>query len=334
MAKRTAQKSATKSVKQSSAHAKKTDPAKPGPLVKQRRLQTPTYKTFRLSKRIVHPKVKLRGGRHIFRAGTKQLLANWRLFGLFVVTNVVLTFLLVRGFGTHAQLPYLKSVYQELTGSSGGLQTGLNLMGALVGSGNNPSTEVGGAYQAMVLILISLAIIWSLRQLASGAAVRLRDAFYKGMYPLIPFLLVLGVVVIQLIPMYAAVSLYVLIINTGIAATLVEQVLWLSLIALLLLWSLYMLVASLFALYIVTLPDMAPLAALRSARRLVQHRRWLVMRRLLFLPFMLLVLAVVLLLPLVLWLTPVAEWAFVVLSAVVPLIVHSYMYGLYRELIA
>lgn len=332
MAKRTAQKSTKRPPKDSTVAARPK--AAQRKVSKQRRLQAPVYKSFHLSRRIAHPKTKVMGGGRIFRTSLRLLFANWRLFGLLALANLALTFFLVRGFGSHAQLPYVKSVYQELTGSSGGLRTGLNLVGALVGSGNNPSGEVGGAYQAMLLVVMSLAAIWALRQLTCGAAIRLRDAFYKGMYPLVPFLLVLLVVAIQLIPMYAAVSLYVLIIGTGIAATLVEQVLWLCLIALLALWSLYMLVASLFALYIVTLPDMTPLAALRSARRLVLYRRWMVMRRVLFLPFILLFLALVLLLPLVLWLTPVAEWAFVGFSAVMPLVVHSYMYSLYRELIA
>ncbi len=39
--------------------------------------------------------------------------------------------------------------------------------------------------------------------------------------------------------------------------------------------------SSLFALYIVTLPDMTPMKALRSARELARYRRWTVLRKIL-----------------------------------------------------
>ena len=54
-----------------------------------------------------------------------------------------------------------------------------------------------------------------------------------------------------------------------------------------------------FALYIVTLPDMTPMKALRSARELVRYRRWTVLRKVLFLPLMLLVVAAIIMVPII-----------------------------------
>jgi hypothetical protein len=94
-----------------------------------------------------------------------------------------------------------------------------------------------------------------------------------------------------------------------------------------------MLASSLFALYIVTLPGMTPIRALRSARGLVRYRRWTVIRKILWLPLLLLLVAAVIMLPIIIWLTAVAQWVFFILSMFALLAVHSYMYALYRELL-
>jgi uncharacterized membrane protein len=84
----------------------------------------------------------------------------------------------------------------------------------------------------------------------------------------------------------------------------------------------------------VTLPDMTPMKAIRSARGLVKSRRWLVLRKILFLPLVLFILAGVIMLPFLLAVASIASWVFFVLSICTLAIVNSYMYALYRELIA
>ena len=94
-----------------------------------------------------------------------------------------------------------------------------------------------------------------------------------------------------------------------------------------------MICSSLFALYIVTLPNVTPMKALRSARQLVLHRRFLVLRKILFMPLALLVLGAIIMIPLIIFLTFAAEWIFFLLSMFVLTVVHAYMYTLYRELL-
>ena len=89
------------------------------------------------------------------------------------------------------------------------------------------------------------------------------------MYPLIPFILVLLVCCLQLLPLIIGSSLYSLVVSNGIAVQPIEKFVWALLFASLALLSLYMITSSLFALYISTLPDMTPMKALRSARELV-----------------------------------------------------------------
>jgi K+-sensing histidine kinase KdpD len=83
----------------------------------------------------------------------------------------------------------------------------------------------------------------------------------------------------------------------------------------------------------VTLPDMTPLKALRSARELVRYRRWTILLRVLFLPVLLLLAAAIIMVPIITLLTPLTKWMIFLLSMIAIAVVHSYMYSLYRELL-
>lgn len=266
------------------------------------------------------------------------LRRHWLLFVGIVAVYAVLDILLVRGFGSGMNLTSAKSTLDHLfTGQVAQLTAGFSLFVLLVSSGNSGTSgakdAAGSGYQLILILVMSLAIIWTLRQLYAGARVRVRDGFYRGMSQLVPFVLVLLVVGLQLIPVVLGMWLYNIVANNGIAALGVEKALWAIAMSLLALTSLYMITSSLFALYIATLPDMTPLKALRSARQLVRYRRWTVMRKVVFLPLALLVMAAVVMIPLILFVTPVASWAFFALTLVGLPIIHGYMYALYRELI-
>jgi hypothetical protein len=144
---------------------------------------------------------------------------------------------------------------------------------------------------------------------------------------------VLFVIGIQLLPLLAGNWLYATVIGGGIAVTGLEKLIWILLVILLILLSLYMVSSSVFALYISTLPDMTPLSALRSAREIVRYRRWVVMRKVLFLPVCLLIIGALIMVPLIIFVTPLAEWVYFGLSMLSLAVIHSYMYSLYRELL-
>jgi hypothetical protein len=223
---------------------------------------------------------------------------------------------------------------QASAGHIDALASGLSVFALLVGSAGNNSNPTAGAYQLFLALMASLAIIWALRQVLAGTKkVRIRDTYYRGMYPLVPFILVLIVIALQLVPLLVGSTVYSLVINNGIAVLTVEKLVWALLYAVLALLSFYMVSSSLFALYIVTLPDMTPLKALRSARELVRYRRWTVLRKILCLPIILLAVAAVIMLPIIVWLTALAQWVFFLLTMFSLVGVHAYMYVLYRELL-
>lgn len=302
-----------------------------------RKLEPPKYKSFRLSKRIRQPKQHLPSGRKIFKKATRLLWNNKRLFLGILLIYCLASLVLVKGLSITNDLKSTKDTLDETVGGGWGhVVTGVTLLTLLAGTINNPATEVGGAYQSLLFVIVSLVTIWALRKsLANKSKIKIqaREAYYQGLYPMIPFVIVIVVIGLQLIPVMLANFLYSIVISGGLAVTVLEKALWIMLFLLLVLLSCYMITSSLFALYIVTLPDVRPMQALRSARELVRYRRPLVMRRLLFLPVALLFLSIIIMLPFVFLSPSFAEWLFFFVSMGWVVVAHSYLYMLYKELL-
>jgi len=298
-----------------------------------RRLRRPKH-SFRMRAQIKQNHKKLPNAFRLFKDSLTHILKYWKVFLGITVIYLLLTILLVKGFGVSSNVGQLKSNLQSVFhGNIGAFTTGLTIFGVLLGSAGKASSDVAGAYQSILLIVTSLALIWALRQTHAKIKISVKDCFYRGMYPLIQFILVLLVIGIQLIPILIAAFLYNFIFSNGIAVKWYEQIGWTIAIILLSLWSLYLLSSSIFALYIVTLPDVRPLQAIRSARELVRYRRWSVLRKIVFLPIVLLLVGALIILPLIIFAAPVVEWVFFGLTMTVLAIVHSYMYGLYRQML-
>jgi hypothetical protein len=261
----------------------------------------------------------------------------WQHKQLFIGITLVyglLNLVLVQGLASSTDVTSLKSTLnQAFSGQLGSLASSLSIFAVLVSSAGNGSSQTAGAYQLFIGLVTSLAVIWALRQTLAGATIRIRDSYYRGMYPLVPFILVLTVIGFQLIPLLIGSTLYNLVIGNGIAVHFIEKLLWGALFAASAALSFYWISSSLFALYIVTLPDMTPLKALRSARDLVRGRRWVVLRKLLWLPIVLIIAAAIIMVPIIIFLTPLAQWVFFLLTMFGLVAVHSYMYTLYRELL-
>lgn len=299
---------------------------------KPRRLHLPAYKPLRF-KRIKYPE-KLPSSWRLTTQAVRLFMTRPGLFLGITLVYALLTIVLVRGLGAGADITSLKTQLDLGPSGLAQLLTGVSVLTALFTSSGTSSGDTSGAYQLIVGLIISLATIWAARQTLAGQRVRLRDAFYKGMYPLVPFVLVLLVVIVESVPLLVGAWLYTTVITNGIAATPVENIIWATVCLLLVVISLYMLCSSLFALYNVTLPDMTPLKALRSARQLVRYRRGQVFRKLLYLPFASILALCVLMVPAILWLAPLAPWLFFALTTFVLVAVHLYMYTLYKALLA
>ncbi|HEX7963967.1 MAG TPA: hypothetical protein VF466_05265 [Candidatus Saccharimonadales bacterium] len=259
---------------------------------------------------------------------------NWPILLGLALIYVALDLVLVQGLNSTSNLNSIKSALDVSPGKGlGRIGDGISLYTYLIGASGTSVAPTAGAYQFVLALVMSLATVWALRQIYAGRDIRLRDPFYYGMFPLVTFVLVLLMVVLHLLPFALGSALYGMITGNGLATTWMEQFTFLFVFLALAAVSLYMLCSSLMALYIVTLPEVSPMAALRSARDLVSHRRWTLMRKIIFLPAALLVMAGVILVPVVLFVTPAAPWIFTVVAALVLVLTHSYMYALYRSLL-
>ncbi len=299
-----------------------------------RMLKKQQYKSFRLHRKIRPYQPPLPKARKLFRQSLALLRSRWRVFAGIAVIYLVLLMILVKGFTSTLDIQGTKSVLDQFyLGFSGKALTAAALFGSLASSSGSGPSPTASVYQTFIIVMTILATVWVVRQQRSQEKIRVRDAYYQGMYPLVPFILITVVMGFQLIPLGIGGWLYTATINGGIAVTAIEKVLWILMIILLSLLSLYMLISSLFALYIVTLPNMTPMRALRSARQLTLHRRWTIIRKIMYLTFMLVLLAALTMLPFILWLPQIAEWVFFSISSLGLLIPVAYLYTLYRELL-
>jgi len=204
---------------------------------------------------------------------------------------------------------------------------------SLVGSAGAGGSQTASILQSVLIILESLVIIWALRQLLAGNAIRVKQAYYQAMAPLIPFVLVIAVIFIQLLPLTLGAPIIGTILATIFSSGGLLTTLFVLIFSALAIWSFYMISSSVFALYIVTLPDMQPRQALRSAKNLVRFRRWPLMRRIFFLPIFIVVVMAALVVPLILFVSFLVAPVFYILSMLVILFVHTYLYSLYRSLL-
>jgi hypothetical protein len=310
----------------------KTPTADKKPVKGPRKLKTGSYKSFKLQKPIKTAEPTLPSAFKLLKGTFSVMKQNWKPFLGIIVVYGLLNLMLVQSFNA-SDIDKTKNNLDGMNqGTFGGVLSSTMLFVYMASSSGNVSNSTAGAYQLFLTLITSLALIWTLREIYAGKKVRIRDGFYWGMYPFIQFLVVIFVAVIQLLPVIVAGYVYNLV-TSGIAATGVESLLWAVTFALFGVLSLYMLSSSLFALYIVCLPDMQPMEALKSARELVRYRRWTVMRKLIFLPIFLLVSGAILIIPLIYFAPVIAGITFLLTSMFGLPIIHGYIYRLYRELL-
>lgn len=263
--------------------------------------------------------------------GVSILIREWRTIAVVLVVYFVLTVIFSSGLGSSSTISQLKTnIANSSNGGSTSVKTGLSVFSSLVGATLvSSSTNSGG--QTVLFLIFSLVIIWLLRQFFMDKHPKARDAFYKSLYPLIPFFLIFLLLFLELVPASIAAYIYALVHNSGLDSNLFEKILWAIGCLGLVFLSLYLVVSSIFALYIVTLPDMTPMKALRSSWGLVKKRRWTFYRKVLFLPIVLVLIMGILTVLFIIVAPAVAGWVFLLLTIASVAVSHSYMYTLYRE---
>lgn len=295
----------------------------------------PVYKSFRLHKHIKTHRPPIATWWELTYMSLQLMWVNRRALFSFTIVYGVLTILLVRGFTSPIDTSELELLYEDLFGGElSALTTSLTTFGLLLGASAEVGGDIAQIYQSILILLASLAIIWLYRQQQAGNRVTMKEAFYRGMYPLVPFLLILGVIALQFLPGLIGNFIYTAAITGDLLFGAFEHALMITMMLSLLLLSLYMISSSGIALYIVTLPEMTPLHALREARELVRHRRLAVLLRFIMLILIVLFILLITTVPVIFFAPAFAEWVFFLLTILAVPFVHGYLFSLYREVLA
>jgi hypothetical protein len=319
--------------KPKNAKAAETKPTAKESEKKPRELKKAGYTSFKLSKRVKRDIAKMPGVFTILRESLALLWQHkWRFLGILTIFGL-LQIILVQGILGSDFNEVVAAVKDALNTDKPSFDITIALFAYLIGTSGSASTSNGNVYQILLVLVASLALIWALRQLTAGTKIRIRDAYYKGMHPIIPFILVFLTVLLETIPLLIGVWLFNTVRVEGIAPSVFEQVFWFAVAGLFALLSIYLLIASVIALYVSALPDMTPFRALRSAHRLVKFRRIAVLWRILFLGIVYIVVLAAIVLPVISIAPTYAPWAFYLVTVLLLAVVHSYMYRLYRELL-
>lgn len=292
------------------------------------------HRTFKLTKKQTIATKPLPTIKKLIGDTFSLILNNKKIFFGITIIFALLQFIFTKGLGSAFDIVQTKQELQDYLGDEGqSLDTSYALFNYLLGSFNGQINGAAGTYQLFFTVAVILAVIWLSRQILAGEKPQIRDGFYKGMYPVIPFVLVLVVISLQMLPALIGNFVFSTVLENGLAVTFLEKFIWFLLFAILLLFSLYMLLSSVFALNIVTLPDVRPLKSLRSARELVLHRRAGIFARILVLPILGFLLSVLVFVPLIMFATVLVEPIFLLFSSFGIVLMTVYMYNFYRALL-
>lgn len=281
----------------------------------------------------------------------KTLWTNRNTFILLALTYALLTVLMV---GMASQSTYTTIVDTLNTAGGDALNGGWGEIGkasllfatAATGGLSQTLSDVQQVYAGLILLLAWLTSVWLLRNILAGRKVKLRDGLYSAGSPILSTFIVLMVFLVQMIPMALALVGYGAALASGLLLGGVEAMLFWIVAGLLTTLSLYWTTSTFFALVIVTLPGMYPFRAIKTAGDLVIGRRLRILLRFLWMVTSAIVVWALVMIPIILldsWVKgvwPAIEWlptvpvVLLILSSLTVVWVSSYVYLLYRKVVA
>ena len=281
----------------------------------------------------------------------KILAKNWRLFLpltiLIVLANIILVGLMSQESYKTFQTNLDDSIEESGIANVGKVaKASLILISTITTGGlNNGMSEAQQIFAVLLFVTIWLVAIYLLRHILAQHKVKLRDALYNAMSPLIPSLMVFAVLILYLIPIFIFIIFYSAAVTTEFFSTPFYACLFWVFASLLILLSLYLVPNALLALVAVSAPGIYPMLALRTATDLMQGRRIKFIIRLIFVLFFMAVFWIVIMVPIILldqWLKSMWGWAesipfvsFMLLLMTVMSAIYftAYIYLFYRRML-
>lgn len=311
------------------------------------------HRTFKRTYRRDYKRSLALPGYWSFTASTLSLIKAHKAAFLWMGATygiLVAVFLSIGSQELYSQLSEaLRNTSNQIFSSGDGVkpieEAALLLFSAVTGGYRADMTPVQQVYAATFGLLIWLTTIWLVRSALAGGKPKFRDGLYNAGAPIVPTFLVSIVALVQLIPAAIAVLFMSSASQSGVFSDGVEAMLFWSGAVLFILLSLYWLVATFFALIIVTLPGMYPLRALRSAGDIVTGRRVRILLRMLWMLGVVIATLVVTMIPIIIldaWIKgffeaiqwiPIVPVSFLLVSTITLVWSGVYIYMLYRKVV-
>ena len=310
------------------------------------------HRSFRLTRRRDYKRALSLPGYFAFNHYVfKTLKEHKKTFLLLAIFSAVITALLV---GIMSQDSY-KTISDTLDTTTEGFFTGgwgqigkasLLFLSSVTGGLSSSLTELQQALYVVIILFTWLISVWLLRNLLAGHKVKLRDGLYSAGSPVIATFIAAMVLLVQLLPFALALIAYGAASTTGLLDSGIEAMLFWFAAGLLTLLSVYWITSTIFALVIVTLPGMYPFKAIKISGDLVVGRRLRIMLRLIWMIVSTLLVWAVILIPIIMfdaWVKgvwsavsgiPTVPIVVLLLSSLTTIWVSSYVYLLYRRIVA
>lgn len=251
-----------------------------------------------------------------------------------VVTYIFLSVLLVINISSFTSISSVKSSYIHGISTLGAnLKASFSTFGSvsgILGSSNSASSSV---IQYLLFLIFGLVFIKGIREANRSHKLKFSDGIYNSTSSFIQFLLVTILLVAEVIPVIISLYLAQTVLQNGIATGFGEKLIWVIISGLIFAGGWFLVVSSIFAIFIATLPDMKPWASVKSSWKLVKKRRLLISRKILgallslFLIFGIIGFLLIFMLPVI------SAWVLLVIGMVIMLVIYTYLYSLYKELI-
>ncbi len=254
---------------------------------------------------------------------------NWKMFAIFTIIYGLFMLVLVQSPAKFSITDIKLTITDSLPEQS---DNSTLIAGVLVGESTDIGS-LGATYGVFLFIIFSLAMIYLLRAMYEGKQVRVRDGFYKGMYGLVPAIILYAIIMLQLLPMAIGGIIFSIVSLYGIAVNIVESIIIWTVLGAFILLSVYYLSASIMAVYLVTLPDVTPLEALKQAKKIVKGRRGKIMARLITGSIVYMIVAGAGLVFAIAVVPAVAVYWWWLVGVVALPVAHAYLYNLYRSLL-
>ena len=240
---------------------------------------------------------------HIF-ATFKAIFKNWKLFlPLLIIaalSSVVFIGLMDEKTYQEFQEVLDQTSEQMGTGDIGPVaKSGLLLISTITTGGlSRQSSEATTVFVILIFLILWLTTIFILRHRMAEHKIKLRDALYNAMTPLVSTFAVLVVAIVQCVPIFVLIIVYSAAVQTEFLSTPFYALVFFIFASAMILLSGYLLSSTIMALVAVSAPGLYPMKAINTATDLMAGRRIRFVLRIIALIIMLAFMWVIVMIPL------------------------------------